>query len=75
MKDQASGDTQRTESVNCMVEITHSEKGGGLRAETENRNENVECDKRREMKRKRIELCVCVCVFMQQRIIFLYSGF
>lgn len=49
MKDQASGDTQRTESVNCMVEIIHSERGG---VETENRNENVECDKRREMKRK-----------------------
>lgn len=49
MKDKASADTQRTEAVNCMVEITGSEKrervgvgGGGQREMKGDRNRKRE---------------------------------
>lgn len=55
MKDKASADTQRTEAVNCMVEITGSERrewGGGRQREMKGdrnrkREKNVRTDKRR----------------------------
>ena len=56
MKDKASADTQRTEAVNCTVEITGAERDehrgedGGRRRQTgtERRREKGKADKRSE---------------------------
>lgn len=61
MKDKASADTQRTEAVNCMVEITggeRRERGRGRTEGDEGRQEqkegkNVKTDKRRRGNGKR----------------------
>lgn len=58
MKDKASADTQRTEAVNCTVEITGGEKrergGGGLKGDRDRKREkNVRADKRRGGNEKR----------------------
>lgn len=42
MKDKASADTQRTEAVNCMLEITGGERRGGQREMKEDSNRQRE---------------------------------